>query len=76
MRTLNVTISDNEFKKLGLKNENLTFTDFVGIVTRELTRANLKKSLELSRKYGLSNMTMDEITDEVKSVRKNAKNRN
>jgi hypothetical protein len=31
--------------------------------------------LELAEKYGISKMTMDEITNEVKAVRKNAKNR-
>jgi len=41
-----------------------------------LTRQNLTKCLELADKYGISSMTMDEITKEVKAVRKNAKNRN
>jgi hypothetical protein len=75
MRTLNVSISELEFNKFGLKNEKLTFTDFIDIVTKELTRQNLSKCLELADKYGISTMTMDEITNEVKAVRKNAKNR-
>lgn len=37
---------------------------------------NLNKCLELADKYGLSKMTMDEITNEVKAVRNNAKNNN
>jgi hypothetical protein len=76
MRTLNVTISDIEYSKFGLKNDKLTFTDFVDIISKELTRLNLNKCLELSEKYGISKMTMDEISEEVKAVRKNAKNRN
>ena len=76
MRTLNVSISDIEYNKFGLKNEKLTFTDFVDLVSKELTRQNLNKCLELAEKYGMSKMTMDEITNEVRSVRKNAKNRN
>ncbi len=76
MRTLNVTISEIEYNKLGLKQDKLTFTDLVDIVSKELTRQNLTKCLELADKYGLSKMTMDEITSEVKAVRKNAKNRN
>jgi hypothetical protein len=76
MRTLNVSISDIEFNKFGLKEDKLTFTDFIDIVSKELTRQNLSKCLELAEKYGISEMTMDEITNEVKAVRKNAKNRN
>ena len=45
------------------------------MVSRELTRQNLNKCVELAEKYGISTMTMDEITEEVKAVRKNAKNR-
>ena len=76
MRTLNVSISDIEYNKFRLKSEKLTFTDFIDLVSKELSRQNLSKCLELAEKYGLSKMTMDEITNEVKVVRKNAKNRN
>jgi hypothetical protein len=76
MRTISVSISDIEYNKFGLKEDKLTFTDFIDIVSKELTRQNLSKCLELSDKYGISKMTMDEITNEVKAVRKNAKNRN
>ena len=75
MRTLNISISDFEYNKFGLKNDKLTFTDFIDIVSKELTRQNLNKSVELAEKYGISKMTMDEITNEVKAVRKDAKNR-
>jgi hypothetical protein len=76
MRTLNVSISDIEYIKFGLKEEKLTFTDFIDLVSKELTRQNLTKCLELADKYGISKMTMEEITQEVKAVRKDAKNRN
>jgi hypothetical protein len=76
MRTLNVSISDIEYQKFGLKEEQLTFTDFIDLISKELSRQNLDKCLALSEKYGISNMTMDEITNEVKAVRQNAKNRN
>ena len=75
MRTLSVSISDIEFNKFGLKQEQLNFTDFIELVSRELMRQNLNKCVELASKYGLSQMSMDEITNEVKTVRKNAKNR-
>ncbi len=76
MKTLNISISDIEFNKFGLKNDKLTFTEIVDIIGKELTRQNLNKCLELAEKYGLSKMTMDEITNEVKAVRQHAKNRN
>jgi hypothetical protein len=76
MRTLNISISEIEYSKFGIKNDKLTFTDFIDIVSKELTRQNLNKCIELADKYGLSKMTMEEITNEVKAVRQNAKNRN
>ena len=76
MRTLNISISDIEYNKFGLKEEKLTFSDFVELVSKELTKQNLSKCLELADKYGISTMTMEEITNEVKAVRKNAKNNN
>ena len=75
MRTLNVTISEIEYNKFGLKDEKLNFTDFIELVSKELMRQNLNKCVELAHKYGLSKMTMDEISNEVKAVRKDAKNR-
>ena len=76
MRTLSVSISDIEYNKFGLKEDKLTFTEFIDIISKELMRQNLSKCLELADKYGISKMTMEEITNEVKAVRKNAKNRN
>ena len=72
MRTLNIAISDLEYEKFGLKSDQLSFTDFVDMISRELSRQNLKKAVELSERYGLSNMNMDEISAEVKAVRNNA----
>ncbi len=74
MRTLNISISDIEFNKFGIKRDNLTFTEFVELISRELMRQNLNKCVELAERYGLSSMTMDEINEEVKAVR-SAKNR-
>ena len=73
MKTLNISISDTEFNKLGIRKENLTYSEFVELINRELMRQNLNKCIELAEKYGLSSMTMDEINEEVKAVR-NAKN--
>ena len=74
MRTLNVSISDMEFNNLGIKNENITFTEFIELVRREVMQNNLNNCLALAEKVGLSSMTMNEINEEIKLVR-NAKNR-
>jgi hypothetical protein len=76
MRTLSVAISEIEYNKFGIKESKLNFTDFVDIVSKELTRQNLSKCIELAEKYGLSKMSIDEITNEVKAERRDAKNRN
>jgi predicted CopG family antitoxin len=72
MRTLNIAISDLEYEKFGIKTDQLSFTDFVDMISRELSRQNLKKAVELAERYGLSNLSMDEISAEVKAVRNNA----
>ncbi|MEI6754611.1 MAG: hypothetical protein WCK78_15765 [Paludibacter sp.] len=72
MRTLNISISDFEYNQFGINNESLSFTEFVDIVNKELTKQMLNKCVQLSEKYKLSTMTMDEISNEVKAVR-NAK---
>lgn len=76
MRTLNIAISDLELNKFGIKKVNISFSEFVDLVSQELTRQNHNKCVELAEKYGLSKMTMEDITREVKAVRKNAKTRN
>lgn len=76
MRTLNVSISDAEFNRFGLQQNEVTFTNLISLIRRQLMRENLNKCLELADRYGLSKMTMDEISEEVKAVRRNAKGRN
>jgi hypothetical protein len=76
MRTLNIAISDVEYGRFGIPSERLNFTDFIDIISKELTRQNFNRCVELAEKYGLSTMTMKEITNEVNAVRKNAKSCN
>jgi len=70
MRTLNVAISDVEYNKFGLKNNVLSFTDFVDMISKELIKKNLEAAVEAADKYGLSSMSMETITEEVKANRK------
>ena len=75
MRTLNISISDIELDKFGIKKDKISFSELLDLVSKELSRQTLNKCVMLSEKYGLSKMTMDDITKEVKAVRKNAKAR-
>lgn len=74
MRTLNISISDLEYNKFGLKGDQLSFSEFIDIVSNELSKQTLNESVDLAEKYGLSKMTMEEINEEVKAVR-NAKHK-
>jgi hypothetical protein len=76
MKTLTISISDLELDKFGIKKDEISFSEFVDLVSKELTRQTLNKCVELADKYGISKMTMEDITKEVKAVRKNAKDRN
>lgn len=76
MRTLKISISELEYNKFGFPNDQLSFTDFIDLVSRELSRQTLNNSVKLAEKLGLAKLSMDDITNEVKAVRKNAKDNN
>jgi len=69
MRNINVRISDYEFNQLGLKTENIQFTELVDVISKELSKQALNKSVLLAKKYNLSTFSMDDITGEVKAAR-------
>ena len=73
MKILNVSISELERSKFRIKKDKLSFSEFLDLVAKELTRQNLDKTLVLADRYGLSKMTMSQISKEVKAARKNAK---
>jgi len=73
MKTLSIAISDIEYGRFGIPSEQLSFTDFIDIIGKELMRQNYHRCVALAEKYGLSSMTMEEITNEVNAVRRNAK---
>jgi len=76
MKTLSIAISDVEYSKFGITNNILSFSDFVDIVSKELMKKNMETATLTAENYGLSSMTMDDITAEVQAVRQNAKNNN
>ncbi len=69
MRILNIAISEFEIKKFRIKKDQLTFNEFLELIIKELMRQNLNQCVTLAEKYGLSSMTMDEISQEVKAVK-------
>ncbi len=73
MKTISISISDLEYHQFGINNDQFSFSEFVDIINKEITKQTLNRSILLAEKYKISKMSMDEITDEVKAVR-NAKN--
>ena len=73
MKTISVSISDLEYKKFGINNDKLSFTEFVDLVNMEITKQTLNKCIQLAEKYKLFKMSMEEITDDVRDV-SNSKN--
>ncbi|MFC5623828.1 hypothetical protein [Algoriphagus winogradskyi] len=72
MKSLNLLISDSEFDQLGLDKNTLSFSELIEIVGKKITKQTLEKSVQLANKYGLSNMTLEEIDEEINAHR-NAK---
>jgi hypothetical protein len=73
MKTISVSISDLEYNQFGINKDKLSFTEFVDIVNKEITKQTLNRCVQLAEKYKLSRMSMDQINGEVKAVR-DAKN--
>ena len=69
MRTLQIAMPDVEYARLGIQNEVLDFSELEGLIERDRLRKMQDKCISLAEKYGLSVMTMDEITAEVKAYR-------
>lgn len=69
MRTIQIKVSETDFKKYNLKDSEIKFTDLVELISREYARKALLEANEIAKQSGLSNMTMDEINAEIKAVR-------
>ncbi len=64
---------DKDFERLGISSDNISMDELMDIVHRDVTRSMANHTVELAEKYGLSRMTMEEIDEEVKAVRADAK---
>lgn len=68
MKNLTITITDAEFEKLGINKQTLSFSELFEIIKDEISKQNLNMVTELAAKYGISEMSMDEINEEIKAV--------
>ncbi|MBP6740296.1 MAG: hypothetical protein KA146_09900 [Leptospiraceae bacterium] len=75
MKTITVSISENEFQNFGFKSDTIAFKELLEKISTELARKALARCHQIAKETGLSEMTLEEINAEIKEVRKNAKNR-
>jgi len=73
MKTISITLTDAEYAQFGFSGVKIDFAEFVNKVNRRIARKNLDDCVALAEEYGLSSMTMDDISAEVAAVRR-AKN--
>ncbi len=69
MQTIQIKISNNDFKKYNFENKDIKFTDLVDLIGREYAKKALLDSQKIAKKVGLSKMTLDEIQAEVRAAR-------
>ncbi|MCF8357133.1 MAG: hypothetical protein K9H26_00135 [Prolixibacteraceae bacterium] len=69
MQTIQLKISNTDYKKYNLENKEITFSDLVDIINKEYARKALIECNKIAEKEGISKMTMDEINSEINAVR-------
>lgn len=74
MKTLNIQITENDSLKYGLYQKKLTFPELVVLIENKLISENLNSCLNIAKTYGLSKLSMEDISEEVDLARKDAKN--
>ena len=75
MKTLNIQISENEFLDYELNSECMSFSELKEKIKKKTMREALYSSQKIAEGLGLSEMTLEDINEEINYVRnKNAKN--
>lgn len=69
METLKISISKSDKEKFGIIKNDLTFLELMNIVKNQRMRENLRKCVKIAEKHGLSSMSLNEINEEIKTVR-------
>ncbi len=50
MKTINISISDLEYNQFGINNDKLSFSEFVDIINKEITKQTLNRCVQLAEK--------------------------
>jgi nucleoside-diphosphate-sugar epimerase len=69
MRTVQIKVSETDFQTYNFGNGDIKFTDLVEMISREFARKALLECNKIAEQVGLSEMTMEEISVEIKAVR-------
>ena len=69
MRTVKVKVSESDFEKYKLGEDEIKFTDLMEVISREYARQALLECNEIAKNVGISKMSLDEINEEIKAAR-------
>ena len=69
MRTLQVTISEQDFARLTFPSENVTYEALVRKIKKELALAALRRAQQIAVSNGLASMSQVAINAEIKAAR-------
>ncbi len=69
MRTLNISLSEQDYKKYGINSENIRFNKFIDLIKNVIAREALEKCHQIAKQSGLNNISTDEINAEINSIR-------
>lgn len=72
MKVIQVSVSENDYKKYFRKRANIAFTDLKEKILATSFQQSIDKSVQLAHKNGLSKMSLKEINAEIEKVRKRA----
>ena len=75
MKMVTVSFSEQEFKKLGIQNDSIDFKDLYELISIENSRLAVLRCHEIAKEFNFSDTSMDEINEEIKLIRENAKDR-
>lgn len=74
MKTLQVNISEESYKRFGFPSPQIDFDALLKTIKKELAKEALRKCQQIAAKTSLSDMTLEEINAEINATR-HAKNR-
>jgi DNA helicase TIP49 (TBP-interacting protein) len=70
MRTIKLKVSETDIKKYDLEDEQeVRLADLIEKINLEYAKNALKQCNDIASKAGLSEMSIDEINEEIKAVR-------